>query len=268
MAIVTNSRVWTLLDIVNHILNSTDSELVGSITDTVESEQVVEIVKGTFFNIVSNKNWEAHRTAFKLDSFGDDTKPTHMTLPTSIREVLAINYNKRTLTATSDQYSECRYVTPEEFLRLTNAKAGSSTSEQVIDPSGVVLYVTNNAAPKFYTSFNDSYVVFDSYDSEVDTTLQSAKTQCIGFTHPQFSVADDYVPDLPEDAMMYLIEDSKSTASITLRQMADEKAEQRSNKQRRWLSRNSWRVAGGFQMPDYGREPTGTMRSHHFPPKR
>lgn len=268
MTLVTNSRVWTLLDIVNHILNSTDSELVDSISDTTESEQVAEVIKGTFYNIVSNKNWEGHRTAFQLSSYGDSSKPTHMKLPNSIREVLVVNYNKRKLSDTTDRYQSCSYLRPDEFLKMTNSSSGSDNTITVVDPSGISLTIKDNVAPSYYTSFDDETIVFDSYDSELEATLIAAKTQCMGYTHPHFVLEDSYVPDLPEDAMMYLIEDSKSTASLVLRQMADEKAEQRSNKQRRWLSRKSWRVNGAVKTPDYGRRSGAYTRSPHFPPKR
>jgi hypothetical protein len=65
---------------------------------------------------------------------------------------------------------------------------------------------------------------------------------------------DDYVPDLPIDAFPLLFEESKSTAFVTLKQSTNPKAEQKSSRQNRWLSRKAWRAAGGVTYEDYGRK--------------
>lgn len=47
----------TLLDIVQDILSDMDSDTVNSITDSVESLQIAQIVKTTFFEIITEGEW-------------------------------------------------------------------------------------------------------------------------------------------------------------------------------------------------------------------
>lgn len=253
MISVTSSRIWNLLSIVNHILDANDMELVSSIDSTTESEQVAEAVKGTFYNIVSDQEFEGHFTGFKLDPSSDPARPTHMKLPASIKRVEDVYYNMRKSGDTTDDYQLCRYLTPREFLARSNQFARATNVTKVDDYSGIPLFIINNAAPKFYTSFDDSNIVFDSYDSGLEVAMQSSKTQCTGVTQAHFESTNEYIPDLPEEAMMYLIEESKAAASWILNKSVDVKAESRSDTQRRRLSRTSWRTNGDIEMPDYGR---------------
>ena len=62
----------------------------------------------------------------------------------------------------------------------------------------------------------------------------------------------DFIPELPEEAFSLLLSESKSVASLTLRQSADQKAEQESVRQNRWLSQRQWRTKGGIRKPNYG----------------
>jgi len=106
-------------------------------------------------------------------------------------------------------------------------------------------------------------LVFDAYDSAVDDTIQESKIQARGYVMPSWTHTDEAVPDLPDEAFTALVEEAKSRAALKLKQAADEKAEQESRRQKTWLSRKAWRVAGGIQYPDYGRK-SGKVSSPYF----
>jgi hypothetical protein len=67
-------------------------------------------------------------------------------------------------------------------------------------------------------------------------------------------MADSFVPDLPTQSFSYFLNEAKSTASLRLKQMPDQKAEQHSVTQKRRQSQAAWRIAGGITMPNYGRK--------------
>lgn len=62
------------------------------------------------------------------------------------------------------------------------------------------------------------------------------------------------VPDLPSEAFSLLFEEALSVCSINYKQMKNEKAEQKSQRQNRWLSRKAWKAKGGLSYDDYGRK--------------
>lgn len=264
----------TLLEIVQDILNDIDGDEVGSISDTIESLQVAMIVKSTYLSISSGKDWFYQRKLFELTASSDNNLPTTMYVPDTYKKVDEINYNVRKLTDTRDNFKPMEYLHPSHFLNRTNKLNSSSDNVvKITNSDGVSYYIRKDQAPSYYTSFDDVTLTFDSYDSEVESTLQRDKTQAIGYEQNTFSMEDLFIPKMPDEAFVLLLEDSKSAASLKLRQTVDSKAEQRAGQHKRWLSRNDWTVNGGVRYHDYGRSSrkgyaSGTVRSPYFPPKR
>lgn len=244
----------SLLDIVQDIMSDMNSDAVNSIDDTEESQQVAQIVKSTFLSIITNRNWPHTKTLTQLIPYGDNTKPTHMKLADDVKELISISYNKQKASTTRLLFEPVRWKEPDDFLRLANLNNNDdATTQVVVDPSGVTLLIKNNKAPDFYTTFDDSTIVMDSYDSTVDNTLQASKTQALAYINPGFEMSDDYIPDIPEEAFAALLAESKSRAMLTLKEIQNIKSEQDSINQQRWLSRKAWKVHGGIKYPDYGR---------------
>ncbi|MDB4302076.1 hypothetical protein N9924_00775 [bacterium] len=252
----------TLLEIVQDILNDMDSDEVNSIDDTFESQQVAQIVSSTFQAMISNRNWPHLRKLVQVAPSGDSSLPTHMTVQDNIKEMLFLNYNTVKLGETRKRYKRMKWVEPDDFLRISNQRNNDSANVDVIvDPTGVELLVLNDREPTHYTSFDDETLVFDAYDSAVDSTLQQVKVQAQAYVTPSFVLTDSHIPDLPEEAFTALIEEAKAKAFFKLKQMQDVKAEQEAGRQQRWLSRKAWRVNGGIIYPNYGRATRKTRNS-------
>ncbi len=246
----------TLLQIVQDILNDIDGDNVNSINDTIEAGQVAQIVQSTYFALMSGKNWPHLRRLVQLIPSGTTTNPTLMTLEEPIQEMISVRYDCRALSdGNRRKYIKIDYREPDDFLRLINSRDNTQTNVlTIIDPtSGCELLIRNDIAPTFYTSFDDNSLIFDAYDKTVDTTLQQSKCQAYAYMQPSWTATDSAIPDLPVDAFTLLLEEAKSRASVKLRQLADQKAEQESVRQRAWMSRKDWRVAGGIKFVNYGR---------------
>lgn len=245
----------SVLDIVQEVLNDTDGDFVNSISDTDEAEQVASIVASTYRAMLSNRNWPHTNRTLTLTPSTDNLLPTHMVLPPNVKELLSIFYDKASLDNPLVQYREVKWKEPDDFLRFVFARNSTADNvETIVDPTGVRLLIMKDKAPDYYTSFDDNTLVFDSYDAEVDSTLQSTKTIARGYVIPEFIVSDDFIPDLPEEAFSALVEEVKSRASLKLGQKEDVKSEQEARKQNRWLARRDWRVSGGVRYPNYGRK--------------
>lgn len=246
----------TLLKLVQDILSDMNSDKVNSISDTEESEQVARIVETTYYEIVNARDWPHLATPGQLTASGTTSRPTHMQMPANVQKMLWIKYNKRTSSDTRDKYSDVTYLDPQEFVDMLNARDSSDTTNisTITDTSSVSLYVIKTQAPTYYTSFDNEWLVFDSYDNTVDSTLQTAKTQCFFYREPTFSQSDTYVPDLPDKAFPYLLAEAKSTCFNSLKQSPNAKEEQKSNRQRHRMAREKWRQNGGIRYPNYGRK--------------
>lgn len=245
----------TLLEIVTDILNDMDSDEVNSINDTIESQQVAQIVKTCYFEMIGNRNWPHLRKLIQLDALSDTSKPNYLRLPTGVKELLFFKYDKFTTTNLKSNTQDVVWKDPDAFLRYISGRNSTlPTVKSVIDFSGTKLLIINNVAPTFWTSFNDDHIVTDSYDAGVDTTLQQSKTQCLAYVDPLWEHLDSSIPSLPSEAFPALLEEAKSTAFLALKQVANQKAEQKAVRQNRWLSRKAWSAHGGLKYEDYGRK--------------
>ena len=245
---------YTLLDIVQEILSDMDSDEVNSISDTVEAEQIAVIIKSTYNAMMVNRDWPHTRKLVSFIASGTVALPTHLKLNTNVKRMLSVTYNKAKADETRKQYLPVKYLEPDAFLRRQNALNSDLPNVDIItDPTGVELLVRNDISPEYYTSFDDSYMVFDSYDSGADSTLQESKVQAMAYVLPTWVHTDSAIPDLPDDAFPLLIEESKSKAQFKLRQFVDSKAEMEAGRQNRWLSRKARKIAGGIGYPDFGR---------------
>jgi hypothetical protein len=245
----------TLLEIVQDILNDLDSDKVNSIDDTVESDQITQIVKTCYFEIMGNRNWPHLKKLTQIDALSDLTKPNYLKLPDNLKELVTFRYEVQKVSETKIDLREIKFKENESFLRyISQRNSDNDNVVEVEDFSGTKLLVLNDQAPSYWTSFDDTYIVTDAYDSTVDDTLKKSKSQCIAYFMPTWTASDSFVPDLPVDAFPLLLAESKSTAFFVLKQMTNQKAEQKAGRQNRWLSRKAWRAEGSIRYPDYGRK--------------
>lgn len=255
----------TLLDLVTDILSDMDSDSVNSIFDTFESEQVAGIVKSSYYSMMSTRDWPHMRKLIELTPSSDPALPTHMYVPDNVTRMVFINYNIAGDNEPRKLYHKVTWREPEHFLQLINNNNSNIPEVDIIqDPSGVELLIRNDRHPTYFTSFNDETLIFNAYDKSVDDNLQASKVQAQAYVMPSWSMTDTFVPDLPTEAFMALLEEAKSRATIRLKQIEDPKAEQEAQRQHRWLSRNAWKVKGGIKTPNFGRNTRKMYRDPTF----
>lgn len=247
-----------LLGYVQNILSSMDADSVNSIGDTDEAMQIADIVEEAYFNLLDEFDFKYKNDLFTLHSSSNPNKPTHMRLPDNVQWIETIKYNVRRETEgdITDRYRRISYVEPEEFLGwIQGRNPQDDFVEKVEDFSGIELFIRNNKSPEYWTSFDDEWVVFDSWDKEKETTMQSSKTLCFGPKRPSFIKEDSFVPDLPENLVSLLLVEAKSLAMAIFAQETNPVLQDIRTRLRRNAQINMNRQKGSrIKFPDYGRK--------------
>lgn len=245
----------TVLDMTQDILSDMNSDEVNSINDTIEALQVAKILETTYYEMINQRDMDHLKQLFRLDS-ATVAMPTHMKLPELVAEVKWIKYNKRDSASSKQKLTEIDYVDPDTFLARTNSRDSTDATVQTVsDTTGVSLLIKNDSHPSYYTSFDDEYAVFDSYDLSLESNLQQSMTQCYGTIEPSFSILDTFIPDLPSKMFPGYLAEAKSTCFNSLKQAANQKEEQKSRRQRWKMSHEKRRNEGGrIKYPNYGRK--------------
>ena len=250
----------TVLEMTQAVLNSMGSDEVNSISDTPEATDVATTIRDVYFNIIHSKDWPHLRELIRPTSGGNPARPTHMTIEDNIQKLLneTMYYDYRDTVAGDPEWTLVKYLEIDDFLKHTMRRgdALSDTNVQsVTDPSGFVFYVYNDRAPKYFTSVDDETLIFDAFNSAVDSTLQTSKMQVVAYKEPVFTLSDSFVPDLPSKVFPYLLAEVKSVCSIEIAQVANAKQEQTSRAYKGWMALEKWRTRGGIRnLNNFGRK--------------
>ena len=249
----------TLLGIVQDILSDADGDEVNSIGDTVESEQLATLIKNEFLDIADNMDLEHHKTVAALDATGAST-PSVMTRPEGFYDFAWIMYDKRVTAGADADFDHVHYMPNSDFVQMVTSLKASDTTVDTQTINGITFNCYNDRSPTWYT-FLDGYdsIVFDAYDSNLETNLQASKSMAYGTQRPTLTIADATVPDLPQNLMSLLKNRARSmyfdlfkdgtTKEIDKRQR---NSEVRSQRQRHIAARN--RRKDQRRTPDYGRK--------------
>jgi hypothetical protein len=244
---------YTLLELTQRVLSSTGGDEITSISDTVESADVAKLIEDVFYNLITNQVIPEHKGLIQLTASGTTDRPTHMEIPSGVTNIQSVRYNKDE--SGGVDYEDIRYCDPESFImRVSGRTSADANVQSVVDPSGPTLLIYNDRMPNYYTSFDDDFIIFDSFKNTVDSTLQQSKTLIFGTTIPTFSQQDTFVPDIDENLFPALLNEAKSWAHLEDRQQAHPKAEQNARKQRYFSQANRHNLRSEKpSRPDYGR---------------
>jgi len=218
----------TLLYMTQNILSALDSDPVGSIDETVESVQVAELVKEAYFELVSQRDWPFLFVLGNLDGLGDVNNPTKMKIPDTYNKIKWIKYNKQEVT----------YADPETFHTIISQRV---TQAGVINSNGYVI----NQDPQYWTSYDDTYIIFDGYKQSTEVALQSSKAVVYGTQQAAWSHIDTFIPNIPEKFFPTLLAEAKSQAFVNLKQQNNVREERKATRGRMTMRNDSWRNENG-----------------------
>lgn len=220
---------YTLLELTQTVLSSMDSDEVSSINDTVESQQVVEVIKTVYDDIISRGDLNTNKTLFNLTASTDGTKPILMTKPEGIERIEWLKYNTMKDDTVIPEWAIMQYLPQDTFIEYMHSynQAETNISTFVHSTNGflITFVYRTDTAPQYYTSFNDNEIFFDAYDNTVDSTLQASKTLAYGSKITDFAKQDNFVPDLQPQQFALLLSEAKSLAWAELKQTTHQKAE-------------------------------------------
>ncbi len=256
----------TMLEMVQNIMSDLDSDELDSISDTTEGEQVASTIRDVYWQLVSNQVIPEHKSLAQLTSAGTPAY-VFMEIPDTIGEIDWLKYNKIEDGDDDNNFSDVKYLAPEAFINmLLQRKSSDSNVMSVTDPTSSISLdmIINDQPPTYWTSFDDQYITFDSFDEDVDPVgLVGSKTLLWATVIPEFDtddmVDDDFTPDLDDNLFPMLLAEAKSTCFVNMKQTSNPKVEKQSRDQKVFKQNDKHRTAKaekestGTTGPNYGR---------------
>lgn len=219
---------YTLIEMVQRILDAMESDEVSDIGETPESRTVVGVIKQNYFDIIGRFGMDETNGLFKLDASIDDTKPCLMTIPEGVSKISWLKYN---IGEVSDpEWRTLTFRTVEEYLSCQPNDDNYETMTVSIDGNLVVTRLRNDRHPTYYTILGNYTVLFDAYDSSLEDTLTQARSLGFGELVPSFQEDNLWVPNINPKQFQLLLNQSMSQAFIELKQAANPVSDMKSRK--------------------------------------
>ena len=247
----------TLLEYVQRVLSALESDEVNSIADTSEADLVATLAQDVYYNIITRRTWPFLQRTLTLESINDLTRPTILKIGETVTRIDDFRYNitgGTNPTSNVNTYRPITYLEPQSFLDKVLAYDNQSSNVLATSTlTGERFYVYTDQPPNYWTSFDDEYIVCDAYDSSLEQTLQQTNSYAYGEVYPDWTVDDDFVPDLPVHMISLYLNELKSEAFVNIKQAPNQKTEQ--NARRSWVrtQKNEWRQDGKPNQPNFGR---------------
>ena len=232
----------TLLEMTQDILSALDGDEVNSIGDTVEALQVATTIKQCYYDICATLNIPSKMALMQLEPTNDTGRPNYLRLPDTIRNIEWIRYNDKSLFYLSPEEFVTRNI-PEEYIEVT-------------DFNNIVFKIGVSKDPLYWTTFDNEYICFDSYNMDEDSILQASKSLCWGHTDHVFEMSDNFTPDLDTTQFPLLIAEATAACFVNQKQITNNKAEQTARRQLVRGQNDRWRLGQRKpynRTPDYGR---------------
>lgn len=221
----------TLLEIIQSVLSSMDSDEVNDIHDTVESRQVAEACKEVYYELMSYRDWDHLYKWRSLGALSNSQYPNYLRIPEDVGRMEIFKYEVTEPSDTHRVISEICYKSPAEFIDIVHTRRSSEPNIlTVTNHDGIDMFIKNDKSPEFWTSFDNEHIVADSYNSAVDSTLQESKSSALCRVQPKWSSTNTFTPDMPVEFFPAFLAEVKSTCHLYFKQQASQKDEQKAQR--------------------------------------
>jgi hypothetical protein len=224
--------VYTSLKTCQHVLGALESNNVNTCGGSIESAEVHRIMEEVYNELMAYGEWPHLNKITTLETFGQLAHPTYLRIPNNIATIKLFRYNQK----------ELEYKTPEEFIDLTyKLDSKLDNVDELFSLESVKLNIINDQDPTYWTSFDEKYIVTDSYNKVEGSTLIAVNTVIYCKESVSWLADDDFIPNMPEEMFPTYLAKVKARAFLQLKReqsIPDERqASQGMSKIRRELSK-------------------------------
>jgi hypothetical protein len=205
-------------------------------------------------NILGRGNLPEHNKLFTLTASNDGDQPTLMYKPENVAKIEWIKYDGAE-DAEGAEYSYVTILPVAQFSDMTHQLNPEDEDVGSLNLNDHTFYFKNNSKPTYCTIVNDYFIIFDSFNENVDSTLQESKTLCYGRVVPSFQMTDSFIPDLDDNQFPLLLNEATAWAFLELKQASHDLALLESRRQWRTLQRDKHAKTPNWfdQTPNFGR---------------
>lgn len=251
----------TLLQVVQRVLDAMNHDSVNSIDATIESRQIAEEARVVFYDLMDRDTWKHLIKLMPLQTVADTTRPNYLRIPVDVANITDIRYETTDSDDTFRTFTPIEFLEPEDFLDYTYTRRTDEDNViTVYNYENVPMFILNDQAPTYWTTFDDEYIVFDSYDAEVDIYhMLGEKSLMRAKVIPVWVRDNSFTPDLPDQLFSTYIAEVTASCFTYWKQGTSIKDEQRAARGISRLRRSARKTNEHIDKARYGRHRPRTL---------
>lgn len=247
---------YTMLQMVQRVGRAINADEISELHETVEADDIQNILMDMLDDMLTRQDWEFLKDRpYQLEAGSDALS---LTIPTNVSRVQKLRYRADAEPGAIERYSTLSYMPARDFIDMMQKNNPAESDSVSVTVNGVPLVGKSNRPPRWWTTFDESTVYVDSYESSVDPTgIDATKSAALVTIYADVSGYDDptWVAPIPEKLFTLWYQEAVAEASVKLRQFEDPRAERRA---RRMFVSNSrdepiTKRDEGSQSVNYGR---------------
>jgi hypothetical protein len=107
----------TLLEMVQGCLGSMTHDSVNSISATVESRQLAEEARVTYYELMDRDDWPHLMQHLQLEGLADGTRPNFLRIPKDVVRIDDLRYESTTDVVPERRFNKVMYLHPRPCVR-------------------------------------------------------------------------------------------------------------------------------------------------------
>lgn len=222
---------YNLLQMVQRVARAINSDEISELHETVEADDIQNIVIDCLDEMLGRQDWEFLKD--RPYQLAAGTNELSLVVPEDVSRIQKIRYRADSEPGDAVQYRTVSYMPATEFLDLMQKQNPAEPDSVSVLVNGVQLVGKNNRPPRYWTSFDENTIYFDSYEVTLDPTgVDGTKTAVLATVYPDLTHGDDpaWVAPIPEKLFAQWYQESVAEASVQLRQFENARAERRSRR--------------------------------------
>ena len=220
----------TILSFVQQISEAIEGDEIDELGETLEADTISTILQQTYNEVLDRRDWEFLRDRviqLAVRAVGDD-KLNFLTIPENVTAIQCLRY-----LSTQGKYTDMTYMEPCAFIAHLHARNPNDPNiTTVLNDDGIPLYVVNDKAPTYYTSFDEESIAFDAFETTRGIGNQIADSVIVGNIKPTVDWTNPVLTlPIPERMNSLILNEAIATANYRLRQTQDPRSERLARRQ-------------------------------------
>lgn len=192
---------YTLLQMVQRIAAKLGGDEISTLDETIEAVDIKNEVLNTFDDLVSIQEWEWLKhipRQLGARTVSPAQPACVLNLPADVVHIESLMYEAQSVVGERATCKKLTYLPPAAFQQMVMSR-GIEDNIDELTVNEIPLRIYNNRNPSYFTTFDESVVVFDGYDSTIDTTgIAYSKTSCIARITVSSDDDTDWSPSVPD----------------------------------------------------------------------